>query len=468
MGQKVNPNIFRLGINKEWNVKFSEVTNEEHTLYNYHNIEIKNFLQKFFKDFGLNTHLVKFGYTQKYLYVYISYYFTNEFINVCKKEEPYKAKRKNHNTSKTSKPLNVNFKKVMGQSKIGKKKITKNLIIAELIKYHLRLENKKVLNNFLFSKKKILNSLEKRIKTNQSKTHKLFLKKKKMKNFFSTLKILQKRKKFFITFFKFYKQTKFKKHYHKLKPKNCYKNLKYFDHSKTTFQKLVTVMTNSFLINKKKYSEKFLEPHRYLKLKKIIKSRENSVYLRRKTEVNSNFVKRLLKTLTLFTNNKFHIKLILQHVNKGITIKLNKKDKFKLRKKIILLRQYSRQDFFKPGISTIVTFLIVNNSKVILVEYIAKYIKKLKNHNFFFIFLKRMLNHFIILEFCKIKGIKINIKGRFNGRPRARTRSIIAGDVAVQSFNKNVEYLQKTIYTKNGTFGVEIWVSCLKINDFTT
>ena len=79
-----------------------------------------------------------------------------------------------------------------------------------------------------------------------------------------------------------------------------------------------------------------------------------------------------------------------------------------------------------------------------------------------------MLNHFIILEFCKVKGVKINIKGRFNGRPRARSRSIIVGDVAVQSFNKKVEYLQKTVYTKNGTFGIEIWVSCLKINDFTT
>ena len=31
MGQKVNPNIFQLGINKEWDVKFSEITNEEHT-----------------------------------------------------------------------------------------------------------------------------------------------------------------------------------------------------------------------------------------------------------------------------------------------------------------------------------------------------------------------------------------------------------------------------------------------------
>ena len=64
------------------------------------------------------------------------------------------------------------------------------------------------------------------------------------------------------------------------------------------------------------------------------------------------------------------------------------------------------------------------------------------------------------VDFCKIKGIKINIKGRFNGRPRARTRSILAGDIAVQSFNKKVEYFQKTVYTKNGTFGIEIWVNC--------
>jgi len=460
MGQKVNPNIFQLGINKEWNVKFSETTNEEHTLYNYHNIEIKNFLQKFFKDFGLNTHLVKFGYTQKYLYVYISYYFTNESIGSYIKKNPNKmrTKRKSYNTFRTNKISNANFKRIIKRK--PQIEITKHLIITRLIKYHLKLKNNRVLKNFLHSGDKIINFLNEKKETNRSEARELFLKGQKISKIFTTLKILQRKKKFFITFFNFYKQTKFKKFRHKLKYKDYHKKFKYFSSNEVIFQNLLVGMTKNSSLNKTQYVKKLLKPHRYFKLKKIVKLGKNLVYLKRKTEINNNFLKKLLKTLTLFTNNKFHIKLILQHVNKGKTKKLSKNNRFKLRKKIILLRQYSRQDFFKPGISTIITFLIVNSSKVILAEYIAKYIKKLKRHNFFFIFLKRMLNHFIILDFCKIKGIKINIKGRFNGRPRARTRSILAGDIAVQSFNKKVEYFQKTVYTKNGTFGIEIWVNC--------
>lgn len=385
MGQKVNPNIFQLGINKEWNAKFSEITNEEHTLYNYQNIEIKNFIKKFFKDFGSDVHLIKLGYTQKYLYVFISYYFTDKFINICQKKRVNnkKIKRKKIKTPpfEITKFLDNNlviYKNKIIQNKKLIKKLNKNLTIIRLLKHHLKLRKESTKFDY-FSK---------------------LLK-------FSKQEINKKQKKIIFL-----------------------------------FSKLVRKEKNLCLYSKLKeiFNEKFNFYDKNLKIKNI-------------------FLDQLLKTLTFFTNNKFHVKIILQHVNKGITMKFNRRNRFKLRKKLILLRQYSRQDFFKAGVSTIITFLTVNNSANILAEYIFKYIKKLKRHNYFFVFLKRALNHIIALDFCKVKGIKINIKGRFNGRPRSRMKSIIAGDIAVQSFNKRIEYLQKTVYTKDGTFGIKIWVN---------
>ena len=40
MGQKINPNIIRLGVFKDWNSKFFELNKEEHTTLNYQNIQM--------------------------------------------------------------------------------------------------------------------------------------------------------------------------------------------------------------------------------------------------------------------------------------------------------------------------------------------------------------------------------------------------------------------------------------------
>ena len=58
----------------------------------------------------------------------------------------------------------------------------------------------------------------------------------------------------------------------------------------------------------------------------------------------------------------------------------------------------------------------------------------------------------------KIKGVKIVIRGRLNGVPRAKQKIIIVGDVPVQSISAKLDYSQTTIHNSNGSYGIKVWV----------
>ena len=61
-------------------------------------------------------------------------------------------------------------------------------------------------------------------------------------------------------------------------------------------------------------------------------------------------------------------------------------------------------------------------------------------------------------EPSKIKGVKIVIKGRLNGVPRAKQKIMIIGDVPAQSISANLDYAQTTIHNSNGSYGIQVWV----------
>lgn len=63
MGQKTNPNILRLGVTKQWNIQNIEKKPQEIALYAFRSIEIKQFVEKFFKDNGLTLVRCKVHYS---------------------------------------------------------------------------------------------------------------------------------------------------------------------------------------------------------------------------------------------------------------------------------------------------------------------------------------------------------------------------------------------------------------------
>ena len=57
-----------------------------------------------------------------------------------------------------------------------------------------------------------------------------------------------------------------------------------------------------------------------------------------------------------------------------------------------------------------------------------------------------------------MKGIKIILKGRLNGVPRAKHTILVIGDVPVQSISEKIDYSQTTVHNSNGSYGIKVWV----------
>lgn len=99
MGQKINSNIFRLGIKKtEWKSKYFENTKEEFSLYAYQSLKIKQFLQKFLTNNGSIFHDFKLQYSGNTIYLFISYYTTSKatfLINKISTQQKLKLKKHN-------------------------------------------------------------------------------------------------------------------------------------------------------------------------------------------------------------------------------------------------------------------------------------------------------------------------------------------------------------------------------------
>lgn len=336
MGQKTNSNILRVGLHRNsWNSNYFEKNIEEHTIYNYQNVRIREYLSEFFKKNGFNVHHLKAHFNQKKLHIFVSYYLNKKsFISTTK---------------------SAGFKRVLRFKAKQKSKIT---------------TKPKLLTRISIEKLKLSSFL-----TNENGK-------------FKTLKL-----------------------------------------------KRLALLT---IYNKRIQNTKYLNR---LNLQKNI------------------FTQQLLESLSLFTGKKFDIHLTSQNLNKGITNKLNKEEQMSLKKKILALKQYSRNPFFKESINTILIMSNLRQSAKIFSNFIAEQLTYLKKHNYFLIFLKRILIIFINFKFLKMRGIKVVINGRFNGAPRSKTRILLIGSIPIQSINKPINYSQTVSYTKNGTFGVKTWVN---------
>ena len=96
-----------------------------------------------------------------------------------------------------------------------------------------------------------------------------------------------------------------------------------------------------------------------------------------------------------------------------------------------------------------------------LTEFISFQLSVIKKHNIFLIFLKQAIKLLQNSNLSAIKGIKIIIKGRLNGAPRARSKIIQNGNVPLQKKQANFFQSKSTSYTPNGTFSIKSW-ACVK------
>ena len=98
------------------------------------------------------------------------------------------------------------------------------------------------------------------------------------------------------------------------------------------------------------------------------------------------------------------------------------------------------------------------NAKL-LSEFLSLRFGILKKHNFFLTFIRRSLIILANSRYSIIKGIKIKIKGRFNGSPRSKTRMFKINKLPSQTLSKALDYHQSVSFNNNGTFGIQVWIS---------
>lgn len=178
------------------------------------------------------------------------------------------------------------------------------------------------------------------------------------------------------------------------------------------------------------------------------------------SSLNANtFLAKFFESLSLFTNQKMNFSLILKPINTEIKQEINKKNLKTLKKNLVRLRKYEKNKFFKEGVDVMFLSVIQKNSAELLAKFIAQELQKQKRHNFFIRFLKNTLTQFHTKAFSSIKGIKIQIKGRINGAPRARHKILeIKNGVPAMTINSKIDYFEASSFTANGTFGVKVWI----------
>lgn len=174
--------------------------------------------------------------------------------------------------------------------------------------------------------------------------------------------------------------------------------------------------------------------------------------------IKNSFLSKLLKSLKIFTKNLFSIKLIVQKLNKGNSLRLTNFQSKLFREIVLNLRYYFRFHYFKEMINILLIILKKKRSLNLLTEFIAFQLSILKKHNVFLRFLKQSLNSFIFSKVSCLKGLKLIFKGRINGVPRSSTRGFFLGKFPIQSYSENIYYSHFVSYTLNGTIGVKIWV----------
>jgi hypothetical protein len=177
----------------------------------------------------------------------------------------------------------------------------------------------------------------------------------------------------------------------------------------------------------------------------------------------------LFLSLSHFTKKKYKLFIILERLD--IYVKqliAYRKIRQVWKKNLINLRRYNlppdvlkkRYNFFNQGVNIILDCVTNKKCSQLLAYFMITQLKilgKFKRHSFFLSFIKDTLKFLKHHNYSKFKGIKIKIKGRLNGRPRSKNKTItIANNISLIKIDSIIDYSNQTAFTSNGTLGVKI------------
>lgn len=163
----------------------------------------------------------------------------------------------------------------------------------------------------------------------------------------------------------------------------------------------------------------------------------------------SNFGYPLEKRIIFFNLEKIGLKL--------------KKDLSKLDIVNRSLSIFKQEPFYNSGLLIFFLLFSISNMTPVLSKYIAKYFKLLhrtRKINKFLLFLTRFVDLTGNVSFnnLKVKGLRIQIKGRFNNAPRSKKRVFEKGRIPLQTISSKINYSLTHINTSYGVFSVKVWI----------
>lgn len=169
------------------------------------------------------------------------------------------------------------------------------------------------------------------------------------------------------------------------------------------------------------------------------------------------FLKNLTESLMIALPVNRETNILFQCINKLPTQFIyNRKHRRIFQAILFSLRRYSKDPGFSEFINVLMVLVSKKCSAATFSKIIAQKLTNSKSHNKLFTFWRQALAISLESTLAKIKGVKLVIKGRINGRPRAKVIKICAGSVPNQTLFTNIDYSESVSFTKNGTFGVNV------------
>jgi len=443
-------------------------------LYSHINLEINKFIKKSFKDNGFLLNCCKVNLTESKLRVFVSYVSSLHTLNILKNypqlsQSTLFSKKKTKSNNKQKINLSTRIKSFLTNKISTSEKSYKKAFLDKKLKQKSK-SNKKF--------NSILNGI--------SEKHKYS----KLEFFFREMVHIQTNNFFFVQFQKLKPVKIFLIYFHKItQEQNKLKTLVY--QSLTNFGNFSKILKKT---NISKYYLKYIKSITKNELsknsKRMILSIDNSLFSSKQIKKNFfqkikfsknqsfNFLERIIESLTVFTQRKYDVMLILHETKVNLhdmtfleknelnftSYFLNKEYQFVFSKKnqvikkiMSQLRQYKNAIFFEETIQLVFLLVYRLGNPKLFTKFIASQFKSKKNHYFFFRFIRKVLSLFFLNKLFKIKSMKMTIKGRINGSKRSKKRSILIGkQMPLMFLDSNIEYSKSTIYGPHGTFGVKV------------
>lgn len=225
------------------------------------------------------------------------------------------------------------------------------------------------------------------------------------------------------------------------------------------------------------YTLNFIGNSLFINLKIFFKTAKifyfKKFFFRRVTTINkiklhNLFSKKLFKSLNFLKTNLFIFSIKI--LNKELRLKKSKnllKFYFIKCKPFLNILFQRRFTFFFDFVKQIVLLLqglMTSANFLHILSQLFKYLHK-RAHTRFFVFFNLIsnlivnINRYKDVNFkSKIKGLKLLIKGKLQGKMRANVKYLQEGKMPTQSFNKNVDISKQHICTLYGTYGLTLWL----------